>query len=195
MKNILKTILVFLFVIPSAVNADEAKIDKFINDSAHEIISIVTNTSLTDEKKSKKLGNVINERFDTIWMSKFVLGREYRSLSQIQQSQYLSLYQKYLQNTYFPILMRYNNQDYTITRITKTGKNLYAIDVTIERSASTPKLNLTYTLRDDDSKYVLLDMAVEGVSTVFTQKSEFSSVLQNYGVDGLFKRLKETTKS
>jgi len=184
-----------ILLIPTISHADDAKITKFINDSASEIITIVNNTSLDTQKKSNKLGKVINDKFDTDWMAKFVLGRDYKSLSFLEKDKYVSLYRKYLQDTYFPILMRYNNQDYSITRITKTGANLYAIDVTIEKSEKTPKLSLTYTLRDDNGSYYLLDMAVEGVSTVFTQKSEFSSVLQNHEVDGLFSRLQSANNS
>ena len=191
-KNI---IFAFLILIPVQFsNAGEAEVKTFVEDVASQIMKIVTDHHTSDDTKADHLLTVIKTNFDTHWMGKFVLGREYRQLPTERQKKYDDLYNSYLKNTYFPILMKYNNPSYKITKIIKTDSNLYSVYVTITTPSTNP-IDLSYTVKYKDSKYYLLDMSVEGVSTIFTQKSEFDSVIQQGGVDTLFQKLATTTRS
>lgn len=197
-KNSLKNIIartvfsIFLIFLPATVSsADEKDVQKFVEKVADTIISVVKNHSTSEQKQADQLLEVINSNFDTVWMGKFVLGRDYRDLSDSQKNEYAKLYNHYLRNTYFPILIKYNNESYSVTKVIKTGTNQYSASVRIIKQGRSP-IDLDYTVRNDEGKYKLLDMSIEGVSTIFTQRSEFSSVLKQDGVDALFKKLART---
>ncbi len=186
-----------LFVVVSILmptyfsSADQGDVRKFVADVADDIIAIVRNKSASN-RKADKLLSVIKSNFDTEWMGKFVLGRDYRKLSSSEKRKYHKLYNHYLRNTYFPILLKYEDESYSINRITQTGTNLYSVAVVIVRPGRSP-IDLDYTVKQKGSRYKMLDMSIEGVSTVFTQKSEFGSVLSKNGVDGLFDRLSQAS--
>lgn len=178
-----------LVLIPTYFSsANQGDVKKFVEDVADDIIAIVRNESISNNRKADKLLSVIKSNFDTEWMGKFVLGRDYRTLSSSEKRKYHKLYNHYLRNTYFPILLKYENESYSINRITQTGTNLYSVAVVIVRPGRSP-IDLDYTVKQKGSGYKMLDMSIEGVSTVFTQKSEFGSVLSKNGVDALFDRL------
>jgi len=192
-RFIIGFLALFMFLHTQFAKADETDVKNFMNNVAQQIIKTVTSTSTSNDEKANQLLDIIKTNFDTQWMAKFALGREYRNLSNDNQQKYESLYNIYLKNTYFPILMKYNHQSYTITKVVKTGTNLYSVSLVIAKSTQNDAIDLTYTVKNNDGKYQLLDMAVEGVSTVFTQKSEFSSILQDSGIDGLFNKLSKST--
>jgi len=183
---------IFLILLPTTLsNANEKDVQKFVEKVADQIIKIVKNPNIPTQKQADQLLDIINTNFDTIWMSKFALGRDYRDLSEEQKKEYTKLYNYYLRNTYFPILIKYNNEHYSVTKVIKTGTNQYNASVRIGKQGRSP-IDMDYTVRNDEGKYKLLDMSIEGVSTIFTQRSEFSTVLKQHGVDALFKKLANT---
>ena len=176
-------------LIPTSYSsANETEVKNFVSGVADDIISIVKHRSAASNRKADKLLSLIKSNFDTEWMGRFVLGRDYRTLSSSEKNRYHKLYNHYLRNTYFPILMKYEDESYHITRIIKTGTNLFNVSVVISRPGKSG-IDLDYTVKQKGSRYKMLDMSIEGVSTVFTQKSEFGSVLSKNGIDGLFNRL------
>lgn len=197
-KNSLRNIIaritfsIFLILLPTAVSsANEKDIQKFVEGVADQIIKVVKDPNLSTQKQADQLLGIITANFDTTWMAKFVLGRDYRDLAEDKKSEYTKLYNHYLRNTYFPILIKYNNESYSITKVIKTGTNQYSASVRIIKQGRAP-IDLDYIIRNDEGKYKLLDMSIEGVSTIFTQRSEFSSVLKQNGVDALFQKLAST---
>lgn len=180
--------IVPLISITHASYADQSDVKKFVEGVADDVISIVRNNSSSNGRKADKLLRVIKSNFDTEWMGKFVLGRDYRKLSSSEKRKYHQLYTQYLRNTYFPILLKYENESYSISRVVQTGTNLYTVSVVIIRPGRS-SIDLDYTVKQKGGRYKMLDMSIEGVSTVFTQKSEFGSVLSENGVEGLFDRL------
>ncbi|MGI9503029.1 MAG: MlaC/ttg2D family ABC transporter substrate-binding protein, partial [Geminicoccaceae bacterium] len=56
---------------------------------------------------------------------------------------------------------------------------------------SGPPLNVDWRLRHRDGRPVIIDLVVEGVSLLITQRSEFGSVLERVGVDGLIRELRD----
>ncbi len=65
--------------------------------------------------------------------------------------------------------------------------------VTKVRSQDTAPTRVAYRVRNLDGNYKIIDVLVEGVSLVTTQRSEFSSVVTRDGIDGLLAVLRERT--
>ena len=84
--------------------------------------------------------------------------------------------------------MKYQDETYSVNRVTLTGTDLYNVSVAILRPGRS-SIDLDYTVRKKGRRYKMLDMSIEGVSTVFTQKSEFGAVLARSGIEGLFNSL------
>ena len=164
--------------------------ESFVNNVAQKIISIVKSQSSTDAQKKSAIKSLINKNFDVKWMSKFVLGRSYKALSIKDQQKYTKLYLNYLVGNYFPILKKYDNDKFSVTQVKKTSKNSYDIDTIINR-VDKPTVSIKYHIKDYDSSLKVVDMIVEGISTIISQRSEFESIIQSHGIHGFMQEMKE----
>lgn len=54
-----------------------------------------------------------------------------------------------------------------------------------------PPLQVDFQMHKTDAGWKIYDIVVEGVSLVFTYRSEFDAVLKQQGIDGLIRRLAE----
>ncbi len=187
-----KFVYIFILVISytSITIAGTKEVQEFADDVANKIISIVKKN--TDQKvKSQQLYELIKSNFDVQWMSRFTLARNYKKLSEEQRRSYIDLYSSYLNNSYSPILMKYSDESYKINKVTKSGPKDYDVDITIVRKDASP-LKLKYHIKEVAPKsYKAVDMVIEGVSTILNQRSEFASIIQNKGIDGLLGDLRE----
>ena len=52
-----------------------------------------------------------------------------------------------------------------------------------------------YRLRGDSGAFKIVDITVEGVSLLTTQRSEFNGIVERKGIDGLIEALKKQVAS
>lgn len=170
--------------------AQEEKVRNFTDKVAGQLINIMANTSDSTEQKRKKVKETINYAFDVQWMGRFALGISYKKLSEPQKETFNNLYSNYLLNNYFPILMKYEKDDsYEIVKVQKIDEKDYDVKIKLFTKKSEEPINLKYRARDNNGSLKFLDMIVENVSTLSSQRAEFTSIIQRSGIDALFKQL------
>ncbi|MBP9792239.1 MAG: ABC transporter substrate-binding protein [Rickettsiales bacterium] len=179
---------VILMLIANSSLASTKDVEQFINTVAQNVIKTVTNKATSEQQKKAEIKSIIATNFDTDWMSNFVLGRNYKALSAEQQQTYKKLYLNYLVGNYFPILMKYDNDKFTINQINKASNTNYNVDTTIQR-LNKPSVSIKYYIKETDSSLKALDMIVEGISTIISQRSEFDSIIQQDGLDGFMQKM------
>lgn len=186
-----KLIATIIFITTTnIVLAQEQKPESFVSGVAQKIINIVKSKSTNEAQKKSSIRSVINQNFDVPWMSKFVLGRNYKALSSADQQEYTKLYLNYLVGNYFPILIKYDNDKFYVKHANKVSKNSYDVDTVIER-AGKQSVSIKYHIKEVDSSFKAVDMIVEGISTIISQRSEFDSIIQNDGIHGFMNKMKE----
>ncbi len=195
MNKKLSIIYLCLILFTKLTIAQDEPVANFVNSVANQAISIVAaNNSTTLKKEAVK--NLLTTNFDVAWMAKFVLGRNYNELSPAEQSEYTKLYTQYLVSNYFPILMKYNDQKFKIINVVKTSQNSYDVSTQITQD-SHPAISLKYHVNQDPTtnSFKAVDMVVEGVSTIISQRSEFNSIIQQNGVKGLLTQMRQKYKA
>jgi phospholipid transport system substrate-binding protein len=189
-KKFIPILIIFIFLSNTSI-ASTQDVENFVDKVADRIIKIVTNKNSSEKTKSSQILKMINDEFDVKWMSRFTLGRSYRKLSDSQQESYIDLYTQYLCNNYSPILMKYSDESYKISKVMKTGSKDYDVDVSILRKGGAPAIALRYHVKEvSPDSYKAVDMVVEGISTILSQRSEFSYIVQEKGIDGLLEDLR-----
>lgn len=190
--NYLIKIIAFtaLFITTNVSLASEKDAEQFVNSVASSIITIVTSKSSTESQKKSQITNIISTNFDISWMSKFVLGRNYKALSDSEKTEYEKLYLNYLVGNYFPILIKYDNDKFAINQSSKSSKTVYNIDTTIKR-VDKPSVNINYRIKEVPPSLKAIDMIVEGISTIGSQRDEFNSTIQQDGLQGFMTKMKE----
>jgi phospholipid transport system substrate-binding protein len=124
------------------------------------------------------------------------IGRYWRSGSIQQREAYVELFREYLLKSFTLRLKSYAGSDmgtardhFAIVGARAVGKNDVVVRSRIDPPSGAP-LQVDWRLRARDERLFVIDLVVEGVSLLITQRSEFGSVLERIGIDGLIAELR-----
>ena len=180
----MKKLLIILFLsFSSNIFADNiAESRQFINSIGNAI------TTFNDKEK---LINLIEKSIDFNWVSRYVLGREYNNFTEQQKTDFKKLYKDFLINNYGPKFDNYKAKSFNIDAIEDKKKyNLVKSTLELEDNS---KVSFAFRIKrdKDDNKFKIIDIIVEKVSLITTQKSEFSSAIAQNGIDDFLKKMQE----
>jgi phospholipid transport system substrate-binding protein len=128
---------------------------------------------------------------DLTLLGRLVLGRYWRDANARQRTMYLQLFRRYMAQTFAQRLRQYvgNNPDqpgpvFEVVSSHPVGN----MDILVQSRVLPPggqPLRVDWRLRERPDRPVVIDLIVEGISLLVTQRSEFAAVLERTGVDGL----------
>lgn len=83
-----------------------------------------------------------------------------------------------------------SGEQLTLGRARKAGKKVTAVGSRVTRGQGQP-VDVDWMLRRNDGRWYVIDVVIEGVSMVISQRSEFATVIsQRGGIDGLIDNLR-----
>ncbi len=168
--------------------ADPAAAKTFIDSTATQVLTLVKNDALSKDQKQAKIESIFADKVDINYVAKFVLGKNWRTATPQQQQDYIAAYKPFILKNYAAKLTKYSGQTYTLKNARSDGDdNVVTMEID---DPNGQKVNVDYHLRNDTGSYKIVDIAVEGVSLLTTQRSEFNGIVENKGVDGLISALK-----
>lgn len=188
--------LLFLLFAPvsSAFAADSDDAKQFVDTVGKRVLGIV-NAHGDKDQQQKQLQQMFVENVDIPWMGKFVLGYGWQQASAEQRTQYLQSYQRYLLAHYTSNFADYTGANYTITGAKNEGDSQYSVSMEIKTPNQSQDTLAGYRLRKEgNGQFKIVDIIIEGVSLITTQRSEFGSVIQQKGIDGLIQAIEAKTK-
>lgn len=150
----------------------------FVQGLAERVINILKNKSLSKDDRVGQLAGVFLDGFDVRAIGIFVLGRYARSLSEQVRDEYLDTFKDYVVETYAVRFNSYAGEQFTVTKTTPDGEQGAWVFSDIGQSGEEP-IEVQWRVRKRTNGYKIVDVVVEGVSLVVTQRSEFASVLQH----------------
>jgi len=192
--RILLSTLMILSALAFPAFADDApKAQVFVDKVAGDVLALVKNEALPIADKKAKLNQVFVDVVDVPYVAKFVLGRHWRTAAPAQQDAYLSAYGPFLINNYVARLTKYTGQTYKITDARADG-DAYVVSMHLLDPKGPPIL-VDYRVRQDvKTTFKVIDIIVEGVSLLATQRSEFNSVVSAHNLDFLIQALQKKAK-
>ncbi len=147
----------------------------------------------TQEQKFDQLVSLLDKWIDLDLVARLILARHWRTAEEAQQAEYLKLFRAYALDSLASKLHIYNGQEFEVTSSTPAGKR-DAVVKTLIYSPDRPPLNVDWRLRErKDGSLVAIDLIVESVSLIVTQRSEFGAVVERSGMDGLLDELRQRT--
>jgi phospholipid transport system substrate-binding protein len=165
----------------------------FMDLLAQDLLKTVKNDALDDDKKLKKLQTMFENSVDIAWVAKFVLGRHFRTATPEQKTAYLKAYPSFLVNNYVARLMKYTGQTYRIIDTKKNENGDYVVAMELQDPDGPPIL-LDYRLHKKAGTFKVIDIVVESISLITTQRSEFNAVVNRKGLDRLITALEKKAK-
>ena len=171
---------------------------KFIEDFGNEAIESLTENGLTDQVRMDRFRNLYKKDFATGAIVRFVLGPYWKKSSKEDRKTFAKLLEDYVVISYAPKWKHYSGETFSVYDSIEESSKIILVrsDVTPNEGTS---IKLDWRVRNDNP-FRIYDIAVEGVSMIVTQRSEFMSVIKNGGgtiaplITALEEKLKNLTQ-
>ena len=173
----------------AAPSADAAR--ALIEEVSAEVLAILSDQALADRQKFEALVVLLERPIDLDLVARLILGRHWRTANDTQRQQYLELFREYALANLASKLHLYRGQSFEVTGA-KVVSDKDALVTSRILSDGEPPLQVDWRLRErDGAGPVTIDLIVEGVSLIVTLRSEFASVIERQGFDGLLTELRQ----
>ena len=168
---------------PGPARADEfgAEAKKFIEILTSDAISMLTVEDISKTERADRFRRLMNENFAIKGIAKFVIGRHWRKSTESEKKEYLQLFEDLLVDTYADRFAKYSGEKLVVNKSEVRGKGDALVHTIMIRVDGAKPLKVTWRVRGKKGIYKIVDIMVEGISMVVTQKSEFASFIQKNG--------------
>jgi phospholipid transport system substrate-binding protein len=135
-----------------------------------------------------KLAPVVDRVFDIPAMTKLAIGPHWAALSPPQQQQVMAAFAHYVAATYADQFNSYSGEQLQVTGARPFGPDVMAQTKIVKSNGEATRLD--YLMRQDQGTWRISDVYLDGtISQLAVHRSEFHSILQREGVDGLVSAL------
>jgi phospholipid transport system substrate-binding protein len=164
-------------------------LEDFIQDISSQTIQIIEKKT-NDKIKNDKLEEIFHQVMDLDWMAKFAIAKFWKNLSEQDKIAYLAAYRSYLVKAYVPKFKEYNNQKVKIISIKDLGNEQFQVATQII-SKDGQTINIGYRCKKEGENFKIRDITGEDFSLLTTQRADFSTIINNGGIEKLIKILLE----
>lgn len=181
-----------------AFPASEATVERLIG----EIANLLADREAGTNVELEALGEVIDQEADLDLLGRLALGRHWRAATVEQQAEYEDLFRAMMLRRFAGYLNAYsgNTLDGSVADLVEVdgSREVAGGDVMVDTTISPPSappLDVKWRLRQREGKPAVIDLIIGQVSLLITQRSEFASVIEQSGIDGLLARLRDQVGS
>lgn len=165
-----------------------------IKDLGQDVLEVLGPGGQKDEQQLDKLSLLLKEAIDLDVTGRLILAKNWRRASEEQREIYLDLFRPYaLDNLASKIRASSAKTPLETFEIVKgeiVGKNDVLVSTDLYWPGY-PPYRLDWRLRSqEDGSLQAIDVMVQGISMVVTQRAEFASVIERRGFDGLLDQLR-----
>lgn len=191
-----------LFVITGMLNGNEAFADnkdpaeqqkarEFIEAFSVRAIGVLNNKDLTDEQQFGEYRSILNEAFAIDYIARISLSRHRNKATEEELSEYYKLFPEFILKVNSARLKKLDTTRIEVDAVTPHAKS----DIFIRTKAFNAEnrgLDVDWRVRaDSNGKIKIIDVKIEGISLVATQRDDFTSRISSSGVAGLNKYMRD----
>ena len=189
-KTVAFIIIVFLMV-PLCVYAGPPL--EAVKTQVNKVMDVLRDSSLKGESgkkvKREKIRSISDNMFDYTELSKRTLGQNWSKLNAGQQTEFLGLYKKLLEDAYADKIIAYTDEKVVFGKETSLSEKTAEVQTTvITKKADIP---IHYRVIQKGSDWKVYDVVIEGVSLVSNYRNQFKEILLNKTPDALLDTLRK----
>ncbi len=195
-KHIGLSIIFFsvLLLMPLQVLADGAKVT--IEGQIGKMLEKMKQPAFKELSKDAKLAEIrkiISEVFDYKELSRRTLGREWKKFKPEQQTEFIDLFSRLLENVYADRILAYTHEKIEFGKETELKKGRVEVESYIITLDNT-KVPLFYRMTNKSGQCRAYDVVIEGVSMIKNYRGQFRQILSKKKPEDLLQILREKTK-
>jgi phospholipid transport system substrate-binding protein len=170
---------------------------QFVQTLGDRAILELTDKSVPDSERVKRMRALPVASFDVPEVGKFVLGSYWNTATEQQRQDFLTYYSIVVSHTYAGLFKKYSGETFQVLRERALDERDTIVYAQINQPGGGPPVPIEITAKKQpDGSYKAVDIRVEKISMPLTHRKEYASVIQrNRGVDGLIKALKSKAES
>jgi len=139
---------------------------------------------LGESGRLARLAPVVNRTFDVPAMTRLAVGPSWANLNPAQQQQLIAAFGHYVAATYADQFDAYSGEQLQVTGERPSGADVMVQTRIVKSNGEATRLD--YLTRQDQGGRRISDVYLDGsISQLAVHRSEFHSILQREGVDGL----------
>ena len=185
------TVILLLAFSPLPVAADTLDdAITFVQNLGDNAIEVLKAPDSTPEQRRVMFQGLLASGFAVDTIGRFALGRYWRAATPEQRLEYLRLFRLFILNTYASRLDGYSGQSFSVVKAHPIDDKDTLVNTEVSQTNAQP-LRVDYRVRARHGDYKIVDVLVEGISLVTTQRSEFASIINREGFDGLLDLMRD----
>lgn len=184
-KRIYFMLLAGIFLASQAIASPTDDVKKTVD----EVVRIVADKDMkkNDQKRRQALKKTISTIFNYSEMAKRSLGKHWNQRTAAEKKHFSELFATLLENSYASKIESYNNEKIVYIRENLDGDHAEVKSKVI--TAKRDEFTLDYRILNQNGKWMVYDVVIEGVSLVSNYRSQFNRIITANGYDVLVKKL------
>jgi phospholipid transport system substrate-binding protein len=169
----------------------------FMNELIGKALESLGNKKLTEADREKQFRVILDQDFDVPRIARFVLGPYWDTASEQERQKFLKLFEDYIVHAYTARFSQYNGEQVKVTGSRAVSETTALVNSQVLSTTGGPPTKVDWRVRRQDNDFKIVDINVEGVSLLLTQREQFGAVIQRAGdgVAGLNRTLEEKLAS
>lgn len=171
----------------AASEAPQAK--KLIEDLTQQALDVLKTEKGNLAQREAKFRTILTNYFAMQSISRTVAGKHWQDMSSQQQAEFQKLFSEWVLKTYSRRFGGYDGETIAIGDVSTVGRDSVLVHTTVTGPSRDNKVE--WRVRQDGREQnKIVDVSVDGVSMLVTQKSEIASIVKSKGVDGMLDTLR-----
>lgn len=183
--------------IPAVLAAADAKGDPetWVVEISNNILSRIKGDAKLAQADPQQVRKFVDEMVmpvvDFVRMTRMAVGPKWRTATPEQRTELQSFFRAQLTNVYSGALATVKDQTVKLAPNRVKPTETDAIVRTLLVAPGKPDMRINYRLKKVKGEWRIIDVDVEGIWLVDNYRSQFASVVNSSGIDGLIKSLRE----
>lgn len=191
--RVVSSLFLILCLVTGITQAATESPEDVVRKTADGVIDRIEKDRAALNEHPEQIYDLVNElvipNFDFISMSKWVLGKNWKSASEAQRGEFIEQFKTLLVRTYARALLEYSGQKIKYLPVEQNPKSNLAVVKTELTSSGAQPFPVAYRMHQKNEQWKVVDVAVDGVSLVSTYRGSFATQIKKNGFDSLIKEL------
>ena len=181
-----------LFLVLQDASCDAGIPTERVRSILEEVMTIQTNPQLQGQKfrneKRMAIKKVIAQNFHFDAMAKQALGQHWQALNEAKRSEFKLIFQDLFQESYTRLVLDFLGREKILYQNEEIRQGQAMVKTAIVRMSE--EISVDYTLAAVEQKWLIEDVAIDGVSIIQNYQKSFSRVIQRESIEGLLKKMR-----
>jgi len=174
---------------------DARQFIKKLVDTALQVLAQTKGGSETQREQT--FDNLLNQNFDMPRIARFVLGRYWTGASEAERRKFVDTYREFIIRSYASRFSEYSGETVKVMNSRPESADITIVNSEIVLNAGEPGVKISWRVHQSGGDFKIVDVDVEGISMMLSQREEFASVIQHNGgtVSGLIQAIERKLQS